>query len=1143
MGYLRCLKIKQVELPVVLPKPVCYIQFFGLSDFTHVIGGKMRKKIYVWLLFISVAFTGISYASQEARVLRFPAVHKEKIVFTHAGDLYTVPVKGGVARKLTSHQGYELFARFSPDGKQIAFTGEYDGNREVYLIPSQGGVPKRLTYTPTLGRDFVWDRMGPNNIVMTWKNDNTHIVFRSRMIEWNDFNGQLFLASVDGGLPEQIPLPRGGFCSFSPDDRKLAYNRIFREFRTWKRYRGGMADDIWIYDFKTKTIENATKHPAQDIIPMWKGNRIYFLSDRDDNRKMNLFVYDLETKETRKLTDFTDFDIKFPSMGPEAIVFENGGYIYHFDLNKEETVKVPVFISGDLTTSRSRISKVSENISNYEISPDGKRALFGARGDIFTIPEKYGNTRNLTNTSDVHERSSKWSPDGQWIAYISDVTGEDEIYIMKQDGTGKPVQLTTGADTYKYQIYWSPDSKKILWADRLFRLNTVNIQSKKVVEVAKAKAWEIGQYVWSPDSNWIAYTKPEVETMMKIYLYDCKNKKTYEVTDGWHTSYSPAFDSQGRYLFFVSDRDFVPYYSRTEWNHAYLSMAKIYMVTLSKDVKSPFEPKSDEVAVKKEEEQLEEKPAKKKKKASPKEIPEKEKKLLKVDAEGLKDRILSLPVQVANYGSITSVGDKIYYMAMADRDRRPSLKMYDLMQQKETDLGNISGYEISHDQKKMLVSQRTPGASAASYAIINLPSAPIKITEKLNLARMESKVDLKKEWNQIFNESWRQMKYFFYAPNMHDVDWNRMKELYEPLAQSVHHRTDLTYVIGEMIGELSAGHTYVGGGDVPRVDRINIGRLGAQLVRDSKSGYYKIQKILKGQNWNRSLRSPLLEIGVNVKQGDYILAVDGKPTHSMVNIYEALLNTVGKQVRLKVNSKPEEKGSREVVVLPIRDELSLYYYNWVQGNIEKVNTATNGKVGYIHIPNMGPQGLNEFVKHFYPQIRKKALIIDVRSNGGGNVSPMIIERLRREVAMMGVARGAPPDPDPGAVMIGPMVCLMDEFSASDGDIFPYRFRKHKLGKLIGKRTWGGVVGIRGTLPFIDGGYLNKPEFATFGYDEKDWIIEGVGVEPDIHVDNNPAKEFAGIDQQLNKAIEIILEELKTKEKALPKTPPYPKKKK
>lgn len=1097
-----------------------------------------KKTLIISLVVFFLWGIGVLPASQEARVLRTPAIHGDQIVFSYAGDLYTVSSQGGVARKLTSHEGYEIFPRFSPDGKFIAFTGEYDGNREVFLIPSEGGVPNRLTYTPVLSRDDVSDRMGPNNIVMGWKHDDHSIVFRSRMREWNSFNGQLYLTTIKGDLPVQIPLPRGGFCSFSPDDSELAYNRIFREFRTWKRYRGGMADDIWIYNFATKKVRNITNNPAQDIIPMWKGAKIYFLSDRDENKKMNLFVYDALTKKTAKLTDFTEYDIKFPSLGDKAIVFENGGYLYRFDLDTEKAYKVPVEIDDDMISGRAKLINVAGQVANYEISPDGKRALFGARGDVFTVPAKHGNTRNLTQTSGVHERNSKWSPDGKWIAYISDASGEDEIYILPQDGKGKPIQVTSGADTYKYQIYWSPDSKKIMWGDKKLRLNYVDIASKKTVVAAKAEVWEITDYSWSPDSNWIAYSEQEKDSMQKIHLYNLSTKKSFAVTDGWYSSYSPVFHSGGKYLFFVSDRDFNPIYSSTEWNHAYLSMSRIYLVTLNKDVESPFKPQSDEVALKAEKEKKgAQKPgaAKAEKTKTPSKA-KTETKTLRIDPDGIQGRILRLPVEVARYGNLASVKDSLYYMKRGDRDRRSMLKMFDLKSKKETSLGSISGYEISADQKKMLVSQNR------AYAIINLPKGPVKVSDKLNLSGMETRVDLKKEWAQIFNESWRQMKYFFYAPNMNGVDWNLIKKRYLPLAQAVNHRADLTYVLGEMIGELSSGHTYVGGGDRPHPKRIPVGMLGAELEKSSETGYYRIKKIFHGENWNPRERSPLTEVGVNAKAGDYLIAINGEPTNTMTNPYKALINTVGKQVHLTLNAKPETKGSRDVVVVPIREEGSLLYYNWVQGNIEKVSKATKGKVGYIHVPDMGVHGLNEFVKHFYPQLRKKALIIDIRGNGGGNVSPMLIERLRREIAMVDMARNTIPSPDPEAMLMGPKVCLIDEFSASDGDIFPFRFRKHKMGKLIGKRTWGGVVGIRGTLPFVDGGTLMKPEFAPYSAEGKGWIIEGRGVEPDIVVDNDPAKEFAGIDEQLNMAIKVILEELKTQEKNLPPIPKFPIKK-
>ncbi len=758
----------------------------------------------------------------EARLLRFPTIHGQQLAFCYTGDLYTVSANGGIARRLTSHPGYEMFPHFSPDGKWIAFTGQYDGNTEIYVIPAEGGEPRRLTYTATLGRDDVSDRMGPNNIVVGWKHDSKHVLFRSRMHSFNDFIGQLYLVPLKGGLAEPLPLPRGGFASYSPDDSKLAYNRVFREFRTWKRYRGGMADDVWIYDFTTKKTVNITQNAAQDIMPMWHGERIYYLSDRDASHRMNLFVTDLADNTTRQLTTFHDFDIKFPSLGDKAIVFENGGWIYRFFLASEKYEKVPVRILEDQAAAHGALTNVSKNVTNYEISPDGKRALFGARGEVFTVPVKDGRTRNLTNTSGVHERNSKWSPDGKLIAYISDATGEDEIYVLAPDGKGSPRQLTAGGDTYKYEIHWSPDSKKILWSDKKLRVQYVEVESKTVKPIVQAKVWEIRDAVWSPDSRWVAYSQDEREGMNRVQLFSLEQAKTFAVSDGWYTSTHPAFSGDGKYLFFISKRDFNPIYSETEWNHAYRDMSRIYFATLAKATPSPFRTRSDELI----------EPTKSAE-AKPKEI------LLKVDTDGLSQRVLQLPITPANYRNLTSVGDTLYYIRQGSKDGKPAFQMYDLTARKETALGSVNGFEISADGKKMLVSQD------GKYGIIDLPKGPVTIGEALNVSGMEMRLDHHQEWKQIFNECWRQMRDFFYDPTMHGLDWKAMRAKYEPLASHVGHRADLTYVIGEMIAELNAGHAYVGGGDMPHPSRLPLGLLGARLRRDP-SGYFKIVKILKG---------------------------------------------------------------------------------------------------------------------------------------------------------------------------------------------------------------------------------------------------------------------------------------------------------
>jgi tricorn protease len=1070
-------------------------------------------------------------APGEARLLRFPTIHGKSLVFCYAGDLYTVDSKGGVARRLTSHEGYEMFPRFSPDGKHLAFTAQYDGNTEIYVIPAEGGEPKRLTYTATLGRDDISDRMGPNNICMGWTPDGKHVVFRSRMNSFNDFLGQLYKVPMQGGIAEELPLPRGGFCSFSPDGKKLAYNRVFREFRTWKRYKGGMADDIWVHDFETKATTRITDDPAQDIIPMWHRDSVYFLSERTG--KLNLFVVPASGGKARQLTNYTDYDVKFPSLGDTAIVFEQAGYIHKLDLETEKVEKVPIRILEDRVGARGKLHNVAKEVTNFEISPDGSRALFGARGEVFTVPAKAGPTRNLTNTSGVHERNSKWSPDGKHIAFISDASGEDEVWVTTPDGRGKPQQLTTGGDTYKYEVTWSPDSKHVLWGDKKNRVCYVEVGTKRVVEVTRAKTWEIRDAVWSPDSRWIAYSQQEEDGQSQVYLYSVESCKITRVTEGRFNSGAPCFSGDGKYLFVVSARDFNPIYSQTEWNHAYRDMSRVYAVTLAKDTPSPFLPKDES------EEGETKKPAKDKKND---EDHEKEKKavVVRVDLDGIQERILQLPVPPGNYRNLQSVGGTVYYLRSSAAAPAPTLASYDLKERKETAHGPVRGFEISADGKKMIVGQ------GPNYGIIDLPKGPVTISAPLNLSGMEMNLDRRAEWQQIFAECWRQMRDFFYDPTMHGVDWRAMRARYEPLVPHVAHRADLTYVIGEMISELNAGHAYVGGGDMPHPPRVPQGLLGARLRKDPATGYFQIVKVLRGNRWDPALRSPLNELGAQAKDGEYILAVDDKSTKEMANIAEALVNKAGKQVTLRLGAQPQELGSRKVTVVPIASEVELYYHEWVEGNLKRVSDATNGQVGYLHVPDMQAAGLNQFAKYFYPQTRKKALIIDVRGNGGGNVSPMLIERLRREIGMILIARNSVPRQDPAAMIYGPMVCLMNEFSASDGDLFPYRFREHKLGKLIGKRSWGGVVGIRGTLPLLDGGTLNRPEFSRYDTAGKTWVIEGHGVDPDIVVDNDPAKEYAGEDQQLERAIAEVAKELKDGEAKgrwkLPPPPPWPVKK-
>src|SRR5436190_3891337 len=1074
---------------------------------------------------VSITAVSAQDLPDTTRLLRFPTTNGTQIVFCYAGELYTVGKDGGTARRLTSGPGYTSFARFSPDGTQIAFTSHYDGNTEVYVMPAEGGTPKRLTISATLGRDDVSDRMGPNNIVMAWENTKPLVVFRSRMKSFNDFIGSLFTVGLDAELPQQLPVPRGGFVSFSPDDSKMAFNRVFREFRTWKHYRGGMADDIWIHDFKTGATENLTNNPAQDICPMWgPDNKIYFISDRDG--RMNLFVVDLTSKESKQLTNFKDFDIKFPSIGKESIVFEQAGYIWRYDLKGGQATPLPIEIKEDLAIGRSALVDASKHVESVSLAPDGERTIVVAGGDLFSVPARNGTPRNLTKTSNAHERDGVWSPDGKWIAYNSDVTGENELYVRAQDGKGDAVQVTGGADTYFYAPKWSPDSRKLLWADRLQRLRYVDVASKTVTQVDQDKYGEIEIFNWSPDSQWITWGRPEENGLPRVYLYSLANKQQTAVTDNWYGSGEPVFSDDGKYLLLTSARDFKATFGDEEFANIYRDMERVYLVTLSKETENPLGPKSDEVgkaeqkrekekAKEAEEKKPEEKAAGEKKADEKKTEAVKPKKpvVVKVDTDGIQSRILGLEITPGNYRNARMVDDRIFYLRRTagddvgeddddgdGRDRKSHLCAYSLEDRKETVIGDVNDYEITFDGKKMLVKIKK------DYAIIDLPKDKIETKDhEHKIEGLDLQLDRHAEWNQIYFECWRHMRDFFYSPTMNGVDWKAMRDKYAVLVPFVNHRNDLTYLLGELIGELNSGHTYVAGGERPDTPRVKLGLLGAELSRDPATRAYRIDHILPGENWDKHTRSPLTAVGVNVKAGDYILAINSTQVSSLANLYQGLIGTADKQVILRVNSKPSDAGARDVTVVPTANEGPLYELDWVQKNIDYVTKNTAGDVGYLHIPDMGRPGLNEFTKLYFPQIRKHALIVDVRGNGGGFVSPLVIERLRRAFTMIGIARNGMPQPDPGQSFMGPMVTLCNEFSASDGDIFPFRFKSLGLGKLIGKRTWGGTTGIRNPLPLTDGGNFFKPEFAIYSKDGKEWIIEGHGVDPDIVVDNDPTK--------------------------------------
>lgn len=1065
----------------------------------------MKKTITA--LCLTIVASASVQAQSEARLLRFPTTDGKQIVFSYGGDLFSVPINGGEAKRLTSHVGYEMFPRFSPDGNTIAFTGQYDGNTEVYTIPATGGEPLRLTYTATNSRDDLGDRMGPNNIVMTWTPDGNKIVYRNRIS--TSFDGKLKTVDKAGGLSKDIPLPEGGFCSFSPDGKQLAYNRVMREFRTWKHYKGGMADDIWIYSPANKSVRNITSNEAQDIIPMWIGDEIFFISDRDYT--MNLFVYNTKTGKTDKVTNFTDFDIKFPSHHGNTIVFENGGYIYKLDADTKKAEKVNIALTSDNVYARSERKNGSEYVRAVSLSPNGERLAITTRGEVFSVPVSKGVTKNITRSAGAHDRNAKWSPDGKNIAYISDASGETELWMQPVNGD-KPVQLTKNNDTYIRNFNWSPDSKTIIYSDRKNRLVAVDPATKSKRTLLTDPAGEIRTYSFSPDSKWIAYTRQAKNNFSIIYVYNLVTGKEYPVTDKWYSSSNPVFSTDGKYLLFSSSRDFNPIYGSKEWNHVYRGGSGLYIALLDAATPSPFLGKDAEGIAAPQ-------AAAKKDAAEPTAAD------VVITPEGLTDRIVRVPVTFG-YGNVYSDGKKVWYSKGRDT------YAYDLERGDDKLVAQGAHMSVQPGAKKAVFRKGN------NIYVAPLSGDKVNLSQPVDLSHMVIVTDPTAEWQQIFNEAWRGYRDGFYLENMHGHDWNAIKAKYEAFLPYVKTRLDLNYILGEMISELNCGHAYINPGETERAKKVDMGLLGAEFSRD-KSGFFKIEKILPGASWSKDLRSPLADPGINVAEGEFITAIDGVPTNTVGDIFSLLVGKADVPTEISVNSTASAAGSRKIVVTPIATEYPLYHYQWVQNNIKKVEKASGGRIGYIYIPDMGVEGLNEFARYFYPQLDKEGLIVDDRANGGGNVSPMILERLAREAYRVTMSRGSDRiGTVPNATLTGPKVCLINKYSASDGDLFPWGFRAIGLGELIGTRTWGGIVGISGSLPFMDGSDMRVPFFTSFDPKTGDWIIENHGVDPDILIDNDPVREYLGEDQQLDKAIEVVMKKLETR-KGLPEKAPAP----
>ncbi len=1049
----------------------------------------------------------LSWSYEDARMMRYPDINDDRIVFVYAGDIWTVSSDGGDARQLTSHKGLELFPRISPDGEWIAFSAEYSGSRQVYVMPVKGGTPKQLTYYNDVGK--MAPRGGFDNVVMGWTSDSKKVFFRSNRTPYGKRMGNYYMVSIDGGMEKELPIPHGGFADLSPDDSKIAFAYVDREFRTWKRYKGGRASNLWIYDLAENTSEQITDFKGTDHIPTWYGDMIYFASDRD--LRLNIHSYDINTGEVDQMTFHKQFDVMWPSGNNGQLVYEVGGHLYKLDLETGEEERVIVNIRYDNPHTLPRFTNVKEHIHSMAISPSGNRALFDARGDIFSVPAGEGTIRNLTDEQGVRAVYPQWSPDGKWIAFYSDKTGEYEVYLLENKQYAEPNQITSGSKGWKYPAKWSPDSRYLVFFDRSMKLQVLDVNTGNIDVIDTPGANELRQYDFSPDSKWITYTNTNPNNQSSIFVYNIDTKQKHQLTDHVFSDRNPVFSKDGEYIFFLSNRDFNLRFSDYEFNYLYDRATRIYALPLNEDSPRLFEPKETEETTDEDSQDG----------GEGGDIN------VRIEPEGADRRIVAFPLPAGSYWGLQAVEDGLVYF------NNQGMNLYKIEEQKdELIMGGIRTGIVSANEKKFLYRHED------DYGVANLTPGREAGEGKLDLENLTMRLDPRAEWKQIFKDGWRIFRDFFYVENLHNVDWKGYYDNYSQLLPYVNHRFDLDYILGELISEVNAGHTYTDYGDFETVERVETGLLGARLKADYENNRYIISKIYEGENWKEDRRSPLTKQGIDIQEGKYLIAVEGHDITTGQNPYKFLENRVDVATRITVNSRPDANGARTYTIHPIESELELKYLDWVSTRREMVDKMSDGRIGYFHVPNTAFEGNRELHLGMYAYHDKDALIIDERFNGGGFIPDRMVELLERETLAYWHTHGLDPMRTPAIAHDGPKAMLINQYASSGGDALPYFFRQKELGTIIGTRTWGGLIGMRRNAGLVDGGYIGVPRFGIYNQ-EGEWIIEGVGIYPDIEVVDKPHLVAKGQDPSLEKAVEVLLEKLEEDPPVKWKTPEDP----